>query len=200
MCGSKRSGCRMKIKLSAVDKNRLNWRWAVGHHKSGSVEHNHLPSRDVRIHAAHRQRAAKDASSAPVSNTQDRVRAQPAAGIAVAYIHASLLATDNDSLVIPKDFSNVKNAIHSFIATYYDAVNADTEAEFESQRKLLASKSQVLATYLDLHWWKYKERVVRCWTMRYRHFGYQVTFQVEGTHAKCKRWLQISRGSLLTVF
>ncbi|OWY95338.1 hypothetical protein PHMEG_00034684 [Phytophthora megakarya] len=86
------------------------------------------------------------------------------------------------------------------MATYYEAVNADTEAEFESQRKILASKSPVLATYLDLHWWKYKERVVRCWTKQYRHFGYQVTSQVEGIHAKCKRWLQTSRGSLLTVF
>ncbi|OWZ19673.1 hypothetical protein PHMEG_0006037 [Phytophthora megakarya] len=69
----------------------------------------------------------------------------------------------------------------AFIATYYEAVNAGTEAEFEGQRK------QVLTTYLDLHWWKYKDRVVRCWTKPYRHFGYDVTSQVEGIHAKCKQ-------------
>ncbi|OWZ22403.1 hypothetical protein PHMEG_0002912 [Phytophthora megakarya] len=164
MRGSKRSGCRMEIKLSAVDMNRLDWRLAVVHHKYGSVEHNHLLSRAVRIHAAHRQHAAKDASSAPVSNIQDFDRLP----VAQCWLPGE---TEEDfiwALVKLGEFLR----FHENVVNRLFHCNLYTEAEFESQRKILASKSPVLATYLDLPWWKYKERVVRCWTKQYGHFGY----------------------------
>lgn len=41
---------------------------------------------------------------------------------------------------------------------------------------------------------------MRDWTQRFAHYSYQDTSAVEGTHAKCKRWLQSSRGDLLTAF
>lgn len=44
------------------------------------------------------------------------------------------------------------------------------------------------------------DRLVRCWTQRYRYYGYQTTSAVESTHAKCKDWLASSRGELRTGF
>ncbi|ETM01593.1 hypothetical protein L917_01841 [Phytophthora nicotianae] len=58
----------------------------------------------------------------------------------------------------------------------------------------------VLSSYLDNHWWKYKDRIVRGWTDRYQYFGILDTSFVEGTHAKCKVWLRGCRGDLLTVY
>lgn len=82
---------------------------------------------------------------------------------------------------------------------YYEAVNSDTEAKFEENRLRLRSLNQALAGYLDLHWWKYKDRVVRFWTNSYHHFGYQDTSAVERTHAQIKEWLKSSRGDLCSI-
>lgn len=79
------------------------------------------------------------------------------------------------------------------------AANSESEQEFEEHPVILAGKSRSVA-YWDLHSRKYKPWIVRCWTKQYALFGYQVTSAVEGTHAKCKRWLQTSRGDLYTVF
>ncbi|ETM98995.1 hypothetical protein PPTG_24510 [Phytophthora nicotianae INRA-310] len=58
----------------------------------------------------------------------------------------------------------------------------------------------VLSSYLDNHWWKYKDRIVRGWTDRYQYVGILDTSFVEGTHAKCKVWLRGCRRDLLTVY
>jgi len=88
----------------------------------------------------------------------------------------------------------------SFMHTYFAALDSRSEAEFDSARATLVEKSPVVSAYLDLHWWRFKERLVRAWTQQFAHYGYQDTSAVEGTHAKCKRWLQSSRGDLLTAF
>jgi len=88
----------------------------------------------------------------------------------------------------------------AFLAVFYRAVDAETEEEFELRRNDLHELNAYLASYLDQHWWKYKTRIVRYWTNCYRHFGIRDTSVVEGTHAKCKRWLKNSRGDLYTVF
>lgn len=88
----------------------------------------------------------------------------------------------------------------SFMMSYYEAVDSETEQEFEEHCSTLRSKSEELANDLDRHWRKYKTHIVRCWTKHYPHFGYQATSAVKGTHAKCKRWIQSSRGDLYTVF
>ncbi|ETI29650.1 hypothetical protein F443_23236 [Phytophthora nicotianae P1569] len=75
-----------------------------------------------------------------------------------------------------------------------------SETEFEEKRKVLVSKRKVVSDYLDLHWWKYKSRVVRYCTSKYTHFGIRVTSTVEGTHAKIKAKLKSSLGDLYTVF
>jgi hypothetical protein len=79
-------------------------------------------------------------------------------------------------------------------------VVSTTEVEFESHCRDLRTLSPALASYLDLHWWKLKHKIVRCWTNTYCHFEYRDTSAVEGTHAQCKRWLQNCNGDLLTVF
>lgn len=91
-------------------------------------------------------------------------------------------------------------ATDQFMQLYYDCVASSTEAEFDERCNAIRSASVEMADYLDLHWWKYKEKLVKCWTCRYLHFGYRDTSPVEGTHAKCKRWLESSRGDLLTAF
>eukprot|EP00644_Phytophthora_capsici_P006915 jgi/Phyca11/103421/e_gw1.8.315.1 len=84
------------------------------------------------------------------------------------------------------------------MAAFYEAVEANSEEEFEEKRKLLSSKSKVVSHYLDLHWWKYKSR--RYLTSKYTHFGVRDTSTVEGTHAKIKAKLKSSQGDFYTVF
>ncbi|ETP46814.1 hypothetical protein F442_07011 [Phytophthora nicotianae P10297] len=86
------------------------------------------------------------------------------------------------------------------MATFYEAVEAISETEFEEKRKVLVSKSKVVSDYLDLHWWKYKSRIVRYCTSKYTHFGVRNTSTVEETHAKIKAKLKSSQGNLYTVF
>jgi hypothetical protein len=59
MSGSKRCGCVMRLTLRAVDKNDPDGSWEIVHTTQDvSWKHNHPPSKDIQIHAAHRQRAA----------------------------------------------------------------------------------------------------------------------------------------------
>ncbi|KAE9042983.1 hypothetical protein PR001_g5984 [Phytophthora rubi] len=88
----------------------------------------------------------------------------------------------------------------AFLAAFHEAVDSKTESEFETRRAALKEHSEYLASYLDINWWKYKERIVRVWTDRYPHFGVRDTSLVEGTHAKCKGWIRSSRGDMYTVF
>jgi hypothetical protein len=87
-----------------------------------------------------------------------------------------------------------------FKQCFYETVESTTEVEVESHCRDLRTLSPALASYLDLHWWKFKHKIVRCWTNTYCHFEYRDTSAVEGTHAQCNRWLQSCNGDLLTVF
>lgn len=91
-------------------------------------------------------------------------------------------------------------ATDQFMQLYYNAVDAPTEAEFDAKCEVIREASSEMADYLDLQWWEYKTKLVRCWTNQYLHFGYRDTSPVEGTHSKCKKWLESSRGDLLTAF
>ncbi|KAE9193634.1 hypothetical protein PF002_g23845 [Phytophthora fragariae] len=89
---------------------------------------------------------------------------------------------------------------NEFMASFFEAVDAETEEEFETKRKDLSRKSKAVSDYLDLHWWKYNSRIAKHCTNKYRHFGIRDTSTVEGTHAKIKAKLKTSRGDLYTVF
>eukprot|EP00644_Phytophthora_capsici_P007903 jgi/Phyca11/126525/e_gw1.63.198.1 len=86
------------------------------------------------------------------------------------------------------------------MSLFYRAVGSSTEAAFEINRGELRALSVPLSRYLDQHWWKYKKHIVRAWTDQYKHFGIRDTSFVEGTHAKCKRWLRGCQGDLFTVY
>ncbi|KAK1935419.1 PKS-NRPS hybrid synthetase [Phytophthora citrophthora] len=87
-----------------------------------------------------------------------------------------------------------------FMDLYYKAADLPDEDEFVKCCAEIRNFNSELADYLDLHWWKYKTKVMRCWTSQYLHFGYRDTSSVEGTRSKCKKWLVSSKGNLLTAF
>ncbi|OWZ17312.1 hypothetical protein PHMEG_0008758 [Phytophthora megakarya] len=88
-------------------------------------------------------------------------------------------------------------ATDQFIELYHAAVSAETEADCDEKCTIIRLYNAEMANYMDKHWWKYKTKIVRCWTNQYLHFGYRDTSPVEGTHAKCKKWLESSRGNYL---
>ncbi|KAG6941553.1 hypothetical protein JG688_00018603 [Phytophthora aleatoria] len=87
-----------------------------------------------------------------------------------------------------------------FMAMYRHTVDSESETEFNARRADLLEASSEMAKYLDQEWWPHKEKIVKCWTARYCHFGCHDTSTVEGTHATMKRWLDNSKGDLLNVF
>ncbi|GMF80258.1 unnamed protein product [Phytophthora fragariaefolia] len=87
-------------------------------------------------------------------------------------------------------------ATDTFITAYYAAADSNTQIEFYTNQKVLFELDLDLANYLDQHWWKYKERVVKCWTKHYKHVGFQDTSPLERTHAKCKFWVTYTLPSI----
>eukprot|EP00644_Phytophthora_capsici_P016336 jgi/Phyca11/117955/e_gw1.34.351.1 len=86
------------------------------------------------------------------------------------------------------------------MAKFYTTVDSETEADFDLDLRHLRENNSTLADYLVKHWWKYKTKIVKCWTDQYKHFRYRDTSAVEGTDAQCKRWLINCNGDLFTVF
>jgi hypothetical protein len=54
--------------------------------------------------------------------------------------------------------------------------------------------------YLEKHWWRHKERCVKYWTNKIRHFGHDTTSPSEGGHAVLKDWLRSSKHDVLGLF
>ncbi|KAE8912714.1 hypothetical protein PF002_g24175 [Phytophthora fragariae] len=107
MRGSKAIGCPMRIKIVALSSCDPVGPWKIAYTRDGSREHNHPPSFDVRVHVAHRQRDAQ--RLAQVHLTQSNLMSvQADAGVSTSRIHATMLATDKNTVVIPKDISNAK--------------------------------------------------------------------------------------------
>jgi hypothetical protein len=52
-------------------------------------------------------------------------------------------------------------ATSSFMAVYYEAIQSVSETEFNVNCSRLQSLNATLAVYLQNHWWKYKEHMVR---------------------------------------
>lgn len=78
--------------------------------RDGSHRHNHAASEDIRVHAAHRRRAADQVHPGLISNLSEFVSAQTAAGVSVSSIHASILHGNSHALTIPKDIANAISA------------------------------------------------------------------------------------------
>ncbi|KAG3018579.1 hypothetical protein PC123_g17268 [Phytophthora cactorum] len=110
MRGSKRSGCPMRIALHAVSKKDTDGPWKIVH-TARSYHHNHEPSRDIRVHAAIRSRAARASREQACVTTSDLVELQTAAGVAVSTIQDTVLSADPNSLVIAEDIANTKSAL-----------------------------------------------------------------------------------------
>ncbi|ETK90503.1 hypothetical protein F441_05875 [Phytophthora nicotianae CJ01A1] len=107
--GSKRCGCPMRISLRAIDKNAPAGEWAIVHTGNGSAVHNHKPSMDARVHAAHRSRAAQDIIATSERSVHSTIEAQSAAGVPVANIYATMLNHDPNTMLLPKDIANAKD-------------------------------------------------------------------------------------------
>ncbi|KAG3062387.1 hypothetical protein PI125_g24544 [Phytophthora idaei] len=110
MRGSERSSCPMRIALHAVSKKDTDGPWKIVH-TARSYHHNHEPSRDIRVHAAIRSRAARASREQACVTTSDLVELQTAAGVAVSTIQDTVLGADPNSLVLAKDIANTKSAL-----------------------------------------------------------------------------------------
>ncbi|GMG15610.1 unnamed protein product [Phytophthora fragariaefolia] len=88
---------------------------------------------------------------------------------------------------------------NAFLGAYDAAMHADTEGDFERRRGVLRQLHSEVAEHLDDKWWKYKEKLVKCWADKYIHFGRLDTRTVDAVHANIERWLDTSNGSLLTL-
>ncbi|ETI36582.1 hypothetical protein F443_17329 [Phytophthora nicotianae P1569] len=108
--GSKRCSSPMRISLWAKDKSQSTGEWSIVHTGNGSAIHNHKPSTDARVHAAHRSRAAQATSEATQKTLQNVIEAQSAGGVPVANIYATVLNQEPSSMILPKDIANAKNA------------------------------------------------------------------------------------------
>ncbi|ETP44436.1 hypothetical protein F442_08966, partial [Phytophthora nicotianae P10297] len=77
--------------------------------KTGAV-HNHKPSMDARVHAAHRSRAAQGIIATSERSVHSTIEAQSAAGVPVANIYATMLNHDPNTMLLPKDIANAKDS------------------------------------------------------------------------------------------
>ncbi|KAG3078218.1 hypothetical protein PI125_g21037 [Phytophthora idaei] len=84
-----------------------------------------------------------------------------------------------------------------FMELFYTAVSSSTETAFEENLVTIRSKSVELAHYLELHWWKYKEKLVTCRSSQYLNFGYRDTSAVETSRGDLyKAFKKLFRGGL----
>ncbi|GMF43727.1 unnamed protein product [Phytophthora fragariaefolia] len=75
--------------------------------------HNHPGSSNLRVHVAHRQRAARQTQASSATATCGLVSVQVVAGVTTAKIFAAIRFRDEGSLAIPKDISNAKSSARS---------------------------------------------------------------------------------------
>ncbi|ETM30557.1 hypothetical protein L914_21768, partial [Phytophthora nicotianae] len=102
----------MRISIVAVDPDNTAGPWRIVHTRDGSSAHNHPPSSDVRVHVAHRQRAARKTTATSVS-TGDLVEVRTMAGVSTSRIYATMLIQEESTMLIPKDIANAKAATRS---------------------------------------------------------------------------------------
>lgn len=68
-------------------------------------------------------------------------------------------------------------ATHQFMDLYYDDVTSPAEADFKTRCAAIRSPNVELTDYLDKYWWKYKTKLVRCWTSQYLHLSIEIRLQ-----------------------
>lgn len=95
-------------------------------------------------------------------------------------------------------------AFRVFLSDWKDLVNSDTKAVFE---KRLADfqrpgKHPQKAVDYSMKTWitPWKEKLIRCYIDKYRHFGHCTTSIVESLHSTMKKFLWSSQGDLSTAF
>ncbi|GMG16293.1 unnamed protein product [Phytophthora fragariaefolia] len=121
MRGLKRFSCPMRIGIRAVSKVDTSGPWKVSL-TTRSSHHNHIPSRDVRVHAQHRRRAAQEMNQPQIANLQGLV--QTLTGVKSSTIHATILNADSNSLVVAKDISNTKDTVWRRDLAFHTAIEA----------------------------------------------------------------------------
>lgn len=106
--GSKRIGCKMHLRLRAADKRNPEGPWRIDHARNESDVHNHPPSDDVRVHAAHRRRAAAAIAAGTSTSLVEIVESQAVPGVPTSSIYASILHQNPSAAVLPKDVANAQ--------------------------------------------------------------------------------------------
>jgi MULE transposase domain len=107
-------------------------------------------------------------------------------------IHKQVKGKDDKGNETFFDRADTLNFMHRF----YHCIDADEVDDFERERDSLMTDYPCMRAYFNKNWWPYKERLARCYTNRYRHFGEQCSSCCEGQHSRIKRWLSSSRHDL----
>ncbi|GMF68097.1 unnamed protein product [Phytophthora fragariaefolia] len=104
----KKVGCRMKIRLEAVDANNCGGPWRIVH-LDGSLNYYHPPIRDPRVHSGHRRRDA-DSFGLLITASDDIISAQLSSGITPGRVMATLRHANSSMLLTVKNIANSKDA------------------------------------------------------------------------------------------
>ena len=91
-------------------------------------------------------------------------------------------------------------ATELFASRFQELIRSPTVEDFEKGCQEVKKMSPKMAKYLEDNWWKYKEKIVHCWTSKFTSFGLIATSIVEGGHARIKRWLGNSRADVVSLF
>ncbi|GMF68099.1 unnamed protein product [Phytophthora fragariaefolia] len=111
----KKVGCRMKIRLEAVDANNCGGPWRIVH-LDGSLNYYHPPIRDPRVHSGHRRRDA-DSFGLLTTASDDIISAQLSSGITPGRVMATLRHANSSMLLTVKNIANSKDGYTSVAYT-----------------------------------------------------------------------------------
>lgn len=98
-------------------------------------------------------------------------------------IHRQVKGKDDKGNETYFDHADTLNFMHRF----YHCIDADEVKDFESERDSLMADYPCMRAYFEKNWWPYKERLAKCYTNRYRHFGEQCSSRCQGQHSCIKR-------------
>ena len=107
-------------------------------------------------------------------------------------IHKQVKHTDAEG---KEEFFDHTDTVN-FMQLFYRCIDTDDVDEFQRLKDELDTDYPVMREYFEKNWWPWKERLAKCYTNQYMHYGEQCSSRVEGQHARLKRWLQSSRRDL----
>ncbi|KAN0075872.1 hypothetical protein V8E54_007142 [Elaphomyces granulatus] len=194
---TRRTDCPFKVKLlRQVDgDNGASWRIVVV-----NPSHNHDASLDPRVHLCHRKRSRQQL---------DQIKALTTVGQPGRVILTTLLQENPGTMLVPRDIYNEQRQVEAqrqardtFMDRWDKLCKAKTPNQYEELwRKLkrdYLDKPKLLG-YLETEHYPNRQEVAFAWTSEIRHFGQQVTSQLEGSHADIKKILHRASGDLLDV-